>query len=977
MPTANELHNLIEDLRRSGFQGDIETDYATRMVASTDNSIYQLTPQAIFYPRIEQDINLLLGCVYQQRAAGFSITARGAGTGTNGQSLGESLLLDCSRHLNNIIEYDEQKQTVTVQPGVVLDQLNAYLKPYGVFFPIDISSSSRATIGGMVATDASGKGSLIYGKTSGYIESMQLALCDGSSYQARAHSLYELSRGHSDIPEFMLPIFLQLAQYEQEINEKFSGIERGLTGYNLQQCIAQTDVFNPCYLLSGSEGTLGITKSITLKVIPRPGHSMLTVIFYSDFQQGLEHVQELLKSQPAAIEMLDDKVLQQAQKDSVWFNVKAIFGDTIDTDIKALNYVEHIADSEQQLEQQQQQLQEILDQTSQQYSVVTSKIERKPDNISALWEVRKRAVGLLGKSQDGKRGIAFVEDTAVPVKNLSKYINGFRDILDKHGLEYGMYGHADAGVLHVRPVLDLLQQQDRNLIRTISDQVAILAKQNNGVLWGEHGRGFRGEYTPLFFGESLYPVLCDIKNHFDPFDLLNRGKLVRPSVKQQITRLDDISYRAEFDSLISHELQQQYQSSLSCNGNGACFNWSYDEAMCPSYKATRNKLYSPKGRAALFREWLRRPLNKAKDEISPAIEQALYESLSLCLSCKSCTSSCPLKVDIPEMKSQFLQHWHKHHSAPLSDFFIRNFDLLTHWGSKLPALSNWLLRNTISSQLIERFSGLTRLPLFSNMGYSSVSRLDKNAPTDSLAKNAVILLCDNYLDYFDRPVLQSSCDLLSKLGFPVYLSQPIANGKLLHVKGYRELFRQQSQQVLLDVSALAQSGATLVSVETVSRLMFDMEFPLISGQDNKLNILSIESFLVKNLPDSDLLPKLNVTEQVTLLPHCLEQTTARESSDQWQQIFSSLGIQLEVVNAGCCGMSGIFGHEVAQQKLSNDIFSLNWKAKLQCMTNEHAILLATGFSCRCQSKQHDFPCIHPVQYLEQLLPWKQQSLQRK
>ncbi len=968
MPSVTELQALIKDLKRSGFQGDIETDYATRVVASTDNSIYQLTPLAIFYPRGEQDINQLLSCVNQNRAAGFTITARGAGTGTNGQSLCDSLLLDCSRYLNNIIEYDEHKQTVTVQPGVVLDQLNAYLEPDGVFFPVDISSSSRATIGGMVATDASGNGSLIYGKTSRYIESMEVALFDGSSYQARAHSLPELTEDNSDIPEFLLPIFLLLAQHEQEINEKFSGIERGLTGYNLQQSIAQADVFNPCHLLSGSEGTLAITKSITLKVIARPTHSMLTVIFYRDFQQGLDHVQQLLQSNPAAIEMLDDKILQRAQKDSVWFNVKSIFGDDIDSDIKALNYIEHIADSEQQLEQQQQQLQTILDQTEQQYSVVTSKTERDPEHIRALWEVRKRAVGLLGKSENGKRGIAFVEDTAVPVKNLSQYIIGFREILDQHKLEYGMYGHADAGVLHVRPVLDLLQQYDRSLIRTISDQVALLAKQNNGVLWGEHGRGFRGEYTPLFFGESLYPVLCDIKNYFDPYDLLNRGKLVRPSVQHQITRLDDINYRAEFDSLISNKLQQQYQSSLSCNGNGACFNWSYDESMCPSYKATRNKLYSPKGRAALLREWLRQPLNKTKDEISPPIEQALYHSLNLCLSCKSCTSSCPLKVDIPEMKSQFLEYWHKQHKAALSDFFIRNFDLLTHWGSKLPALGNWLLRNKMTADLLQRFSGLTRLPLFSNERYHDVCRIHtKTTASNTLAENSVIILCDNYLDYFDRPVLQSCCKLLSKLGYSVYLSQPIANGKLLHVKGYRELFKQQAQQVLLDVSTLAQSGASLLSVETVSRLMFDMEYPLISGLENSLNVQSIESFLSQNLSNTESLPTLNVVEQVTLLPHCLEQTTAKESSGQWIQVFSRLGIQLEVINAGCCGMSGIFGHEVEQQKLSGDIFNLNWQPNAQRLMNEHSTILSTGFSCRCQLKQHDFPALHPVEFLDRIL----------
>lgn len=967
MATAADLQSLLHNLKHSGFEGDIETDYATRVVASTDNSIYQLTPQAIFYPRVEQDISLLLAQLWQHRGCGFTLTARGAGTGTNGQSLGSSLILDCSRHLNNILEYDPHSQTVTVQPGVVLDQLNAYLKPYGVFFPIDISSSSRATIGGMVATDASGKGSLIYGKTSRYIEQMQVALCDGSRYRARAHSLSELSENRPDIPEFLLPIFLQLAQQEQAINEKFCGIERGLTGYNLQQCIAQADVFNPCYLLAGSEGTLAITQSITLKLIPRPGHSMLTVIFYRDFQQGLEHVQELLQCQPAAIEMLDDKILLQAQKDSVWFNVKSIFGDVINTEIKAVNYVEHIADSQQQLDQQQKQLQQILEQTSHQYAVITYKTERNQDPVNALWEVRKRAVGLLGKSDKGKRGVAFVEDTAVPVKNLTQYINGFRAILDSHGLEYGMYGHADAGVLHVRPALNLLQQQDRKLIRIISDQVALLAKHNNGVLWGEHGRGFRGEYTPLFFGETLYPILCNIKKHFDPFDLLNRGKLVRPSVKQPITKLDDINFRAEFDSLISNQLQDQYQSSLSCNGNGACFHWSKDEAMCPSYKATRNKLYSPKGRAALFREWLRRSPNKTGDEITPAIEQALYDSLKLCLSCKSCTSSCPLKVDIPEMKSRFLEHWHRYHSAPLKDFFIRHFDLLTHWGCRLSTMSNWLLRNRTTAQLLQRLSGLTRLPAFSNSSLNGVSRVNQNSPAHSLPENSIIVLCDNYLDYFDRPVLQSSCKLLSKLGYAVFLSQPVANGKLLHVKGYRELFKQQAQQVLLDVSTLAQTGATLLSLETVSRLMFDMEFPQVLGQQNKLNILSIESFLSQNLPHDKTCPVLNVAERVTLLPHCLEQTTARESSAQWQQVFSRLGLQLEVINAGCCGMSGIFGHEVEQQKLSQDIFNLSWHPKLQQLKQPQHSLLATGFSCRCQLKHYDYEVMHPVEYLHKLL----------
>lgn len=974
MPDAADLQTLTHALTKGGFQGDIETDYAQRVVASTDNSIYQLLPQAIIYPRVEDDINLVMRCIADNRSAGFSLCARGGGTGTNGQSLSDGLVLDCSRYLNNIISYSPEHQTVTVQPGVVLDQLNAWLKPYDVFFPVDISSSSRATIGGMVATDASGKGSLIYGKTSRYIESLDAVLYDGSSYRARAHSLSELSETAEDIPEFALSLFYQLASQEEEINRIFPRIDRGMTGYNLQQCIAEQDIFNPCYLLAGSEGTLAITRRITLRVIPRPGHQMLTVIFYHDFQKGLDHVQELLKSKPAAIEMLDDKILMQATNDSVWFRVKAMFGDAIDTDIKALNYVEHLASSEQSLLQQQHQLEEILHQTSNQYSVITFKTERDAANISALWEVRKRAVGLLAKSSDNKRGIAFVEDSAVPVTNLSQYITGFRKILDDHQLEYGMYGHADAGVLHVRPMLDMLQQPDRALIRKISDQVAVLAKQNNGVLWGEHGRGFRGEYTPLFFGESLYPLLCKIKEFFDPFNLLNPGKLATPNVQQSLTRLDTIPYRGELDSYISSDLQHMFPSSLACNGNGACFNWSYNESMCPSYKATRNRLYSPKGRAALIREWLRQRSSTQDNVHAKTLEQDLFDSLQWCLSCKSCTSSCPLNVDIPEMKSRFLQYWQQQYGTLSNDFFILHFDRLIRWGARLPSLSNWLLQRGLSARWFERLSGLTRLPAFNTTENGKLSRLPARPGKHSLENNSLIILCDNYLDYFEHPLLQSGYNLLRRLGYTVYLSQPLANGKLLHVKGYRERFKQQAQSIQIEVSALSETAAQLISIETVSRLMFDMEYPEILHTQKSLNIQSVESFLSQHPDRTAISAHLKHSHKVTLLPHCMEQTCARESSAHWQQVFSRLGIKLDVISPGCCGMSGIFGHEVENQKLADDIFKLAWKPTVERLLGEKSIILATGFSCRCQLKNHQVAVVHPLQYLEQVLAGKQDNL---
>lgn len=962
--TRQALQQLITRLQENGFEGDIEYDYAQRIVAATDNSIYQVTPQAILYPNVEEDINRAMRCVHEQRHDRFTLCARGAATGTNGQSLSKSLILDCSRYLKNIISFDENLKQITLQPGVVLDQVNDFLAEFDLFFPIDISSSSRATIGGMVATDASGKGSLIYGKTSNYIQNLDLVLADGSDYQAEAHQLDDLGIKASAYPDFLLPIALELEQQSAEIDRVFPQMNRGLTGYNLQQTIDQADIFNPCFLLAGSEGTLGISKRITLRVIKKPTHRCLTVIFYRDFLRALEHIDSMLGSSPAAIEMLDDKIIQLAQSDSVWFSIKSLFNETSEnSDIKAINYVEHVGYSTEEVAAKHQQLQAILRTNAADYSVILTKTEYEPNKISALWNLRKRAVGLLGKLQHSKRGIAFVEDTAVPPENLSRYIKGFRNILDDANLDYGMYGHADAGVLHVRPLLDLLQQQDRQLIRSISDQVAALALENNGVLWGEHGRGFRGEYTPLFFGEELYPVLRRIKNYFDPYNLLNPGKLVTPDADIPIIALDQVTMRGELDQQITENIRNDYASALACNGNGTCHSWKVSEAMCPSYKATGNKFFSPKGRAAMLREWMRlQESSKPEPEMKP-LEDSLALSLQHCLSCKSCTSTCPLNVDIPELKSRFLEQRHEQQPGSLKNLFIKHFESLIALGSRLPALSNLLLRFPLGAKSLQALSGLNRLPLFSPVSLSGITELSPTAlGRIKLPDNAVILLRDNYLHSFDGKTIEAACRVLQQIGYRVYVSQPIRNGKLLYVKGFRQLFNRQAQQVIEQTKHLAATGKPLLSIETMTRLMFEQEYPSMLNQADNIQVQSIESFLVANL---DRLQQISAKsdQAVTLLPHCMEQTQVQESGQQWKEIFAASNIDCEVIDAGCCGMSGLFGHEQKNNRMSDDIFALQWDQVAKQKKN--TTLLASGYSCRCQLKNHHVSAIHPVQYLLQ------------
>jgi FAD/FMN-containing dehydrogenase/Fe-S oxidoreductase len=954
MTDSRALSTLLDAVKASGFGGDIETDYAARIVASTDNSIYQLPPLAIFYPATGDDINRVMRCVHAQRKDGFSITARGGGTGTNGQSLSDNLVLDCSRYLTHIDDFDVQQQTVSVEPGVVLDQLNRHLQDSGLFFPIDISSSSRATLGGMVATDASGKGSLIYGKTSHHVDSLDVVLNDGSDFHASAMSLNQL--------DTLQPVYQKVSEHSAEIDRVFPQMDRGLTGYNLKQAIEVDGQFNPCFLFSGSEGTLAISKRITLRLSKCPTHKMLCVVFYDDFQRALEHVQTLLPTRPAAIEMLDDKVLALAKNDSIWNEVKTTLDGLPDgVEIKATNFIEFSGFSAAEMAEHKKSINSLLNETGDHFNVIHFETENDPVRIAALWNLRKRAVGLLGKLPDNKKGVAFVEDTAVPPQNLAAYVADFRRVLEQHQLEYGMYGHADAGVLHVRPVLDLMQPQQRKLIRKISDIVAQLALQHGGVLWGEHGRGFRGEYTPLFFGEELYPVLCDIKKHFDPFNLLNPGKLTTPEPGGNLTALDQVPLRAALDAEITIDQRTSFDSALACNGNGACYNADLNDAMCPSYKATRNKIFSPKGRAALLREWAHLQSKREKSGLLSSIEPALFDSLQHCLSCKSCTAQCPVNVDIPEMKSRFLEQFYRTQGRPWHAIFTRYFETLLAAGRKLPRISNLVLKASMGTGLFQRMSKLDRLPSFSVQAYEQLEYYSPNLP---FSEKAVILLRDNYLDSFDRQTLQAAADVLNFFGYKVYLSPLIDNGKLLHVKGYRNEFKKRALATVQQVTGLAETGLPLISCETVTRLMFDKEYPQILEQKFDITVHSIEAFLLKALHLLKQKPTLTEQRAVTLLPHCMEQTTARDAAENWSGIFTQLDIPFHSQPLGCCGMSGQFGHEVENQELSEKIYQLRWKPTLE---SAKRVMLASGFSCRCQGENHNQALLHPVVYLKQLL----------
>lgn len=601
---------FIEALQQTGFEGDLNPDYANRIVLSTDNSIYQMLPQGVLYPKGTDDLVRIAKLADSARFTEVKLSARGGGTGTNGQSLTDGLIVDMSKHMNTVLEINEEERWVRVQSGVVKDQLNRALKPYGFFFAPELSTSNRATVGGMINTDASGQGSVMYGKTRDHVLELNSVLLGGELWNSKAITDAELAvikQRDDRVGEVHRLVDEVFSEKQELIAEKFPKLNRCLTGYDLAHIRDEAGQFNLNSVLCGGEGSLAFIAEAKLNVLPIPKYAALVNIKYDSFEASLRDATDLMAWNPTSIETIDSKVLNLAMGDIIWDTVSDYFPqDAGEPEIQGINLVEYTSDDEAQLRADVEKLEAHLSAVAGDagksfgFSVVYGAAE-----INKVWAMRKKAVGLLGNAKGQERPIPFVEDTAVPPENLADFIMEFRKVLDDRNLAYGMFGHVDAGVLHVRPAIDMKDQLQESLIRDITDAVVALTVKYKGLLWGEHGKGVRSEYAPEFFGE-LYPELQRIKAGFDPRNQMNPGKIATPAIDgAELLKIDEVPTRGQFDRQISANVRQEYDAAMFCNGNGACFNYDPNDAMCPSWKGTRQRIHSPKGRSSLIREWLR------------------------------------------------------------------------------------------------------------------------------------------------------------------------------------------------------------------------------------------------------------------------------------------------------------------------------------------------------------------------------------
>lgn len=999
------LH-FINALRERGFSGDLNPDYANRTVLATDNSIYQVLPQGVLYPRDTADLIAIARLSQEPKFHSVVLSPRGGGTGTNGQSLTDGLVVDTSKYMNQILEINTEERWARVQCGVVKDQLNAAIKPYGLFFAPELSTSNRATIGGMINTDASGQGSCRYGKTRDHVLELTTVLLDGTEWTSTAieeNELEDLWKRDDRVGDVHRVIDAIQREHHALIDAKFPKLNRCLTGYDLAHIRDEQGRFNLNNILCGSEGTLGFITEAKINLLPIPKFSALINVNYRDFNVALRDASQLMKAEPTSIETVDSKVLNLAMNDIVWHSVAEFFPAPASGEkIQGINLVEYTADSDEQLKSDVKKLTDRLDQAVQDPSTgrISYSIAWGNNAVNKIWGMRKKAVGLLGNVEGEIRPVPFVEDTAVPPENLADFIFEFRALLDEYQLTYGMFGHVDAGVLHVRPALDMKDPAQEKMVRIITDRVVALTQKYNGLLWGEHGKGVRSEYAPAFFGE-LYPQIQRIKAVFDPRNQLNPGKIATPAADIKLLKIDEVQTRGQLDRKIPVQVWQGYSEGMHCNGNGLCYNWNPNDAMCPSWKGTRERKHSPKGRASLMREWLKQmserginaieeskklkrasfvlnlptrainTLGKRKGEYDFSHE--VHEAMMGCLACKSCVGQCPIKVDVPEFRAKFLELYYSRYLRPLKDYFIGGLEFMVPTLAKAPWLYNLMMKPKFMQKFMARFIGMVDSPLLTGMNlhkaaedlgvnYATLENIAQLTPAEK--SKAVILVQDAFTTYFETPVVVDTLRLLKKLGFIPLLAPFNPNGKPLQVHGFLKAFAKAADTNATQLNGLASSGIPLMGIEPAMTLAYRAEYKKVLG-DNAPKVRLIQEWLAEQ--NEQLVSKVRdfKTAEFSLLAHCTEKTNAVSSIKDWQTIFTTLGQTLNVIETGCCGMAGTYGHEADNVETSKKIYALSWSQVVNNPSNTGK-LTATGYSCRSQAKRIDNVKLpHPVQILLQ------------
>jgi FAD/FMN-containing dehydrogenase/Fe-S oxidoreductase len=931
--------------------GEVRFDKVSRSIYSTDASIYEIEPIGVVIPRTHEDVFAVMEIT---RDFNVPVLPRGGGTSLAGQTVGEAVVVDMSKHLNRVLDVNTEERWALVEPGVVQEQLNLHLRPMGYLFGPDTSTANRATLGGMMGNNSAGSHSILYGKTIDHVLEMDVVLASGE-LRTLGEMKFDEAVHKGGIEGRVADI---VNNNREEIDRRYPKIQRRVSGYNLDEFV-RNGKFNLAKLVVGSEGTLATVHQARVRIEPRPPATALCVVHFADIVESIRASEIILPFKPSAIELVDDLILSLA-RDSLELSRQMGF---VEGKPAALLLVEFYGENRQELQSRIESLEAALKREKFGYAWV-----RAFDAAEqlAIWKLRKAGLGLLLGMKGERKPIAFIEDCAVDPSRLPEFFVRFRDVIHKYGTTAGYYGHASVGCLHIRPLINTKDARDIQTMKAMTDEIADMVMEFGGGMSGEHGDGLARSYlNEKLFGPQLYKAFQDVKRAFDPQNRMNPGKIVNAP-----PMTENLRYGPGYRTLtINTHYDFTREGGLAtavelCNGAGVCRKKN-EGTMCPSYMVTLEDVHSTRGRANYMREIL-----AGNVDAREFTGTALHDVLDLCLECKGCKAECPSNVDMAKLKYEFLAHYNEANGTPLRSRLFANIHGLSRMASVWPALANAAGRNPLLRRLLDRFLGVDarrKLPPIAGQTFESWFEKRRTAETAGNA-GKVVFFHDTFLNFNYPEVGIAATMLLEAAGYRVELAERRCCGRPMISKGLPEEARANADFNVRRLAPFVAQGYAIVGCEPSCILTFRDEYPdLLKGE--AVNAVArasylLEEFVVREKAEGRWKLALKQQPEKALVHgHCHEKALI---GSRFLKESLALAYTVEEIDSGCCGMAGSFGFEKEHYDLSMAIGRRRLFPAVE--KQPEAIVVAPGVSCRQQVEQATGRrALHPAEALARAL----------
>ncbi len=935
----------------SGFQGEVRWDELSRALYSTDASVYKIKPLGVVIPKTREDIVHAVKVCHRFRCP---LVMRGGGTAQGGQSIGEGLQIDISKYYNRILEINADERWVRVQPGIVLDELNAQLAHLGVRFAPDISTASRATVGGMMGNNSCGARSVIYGKTIDHVIEQVVALSDGSIAHFRDMPRSAVPTGNT-IESHCYETVLRLAdEHREEIDRRYPKILRRVGGYNLDEFVNPDAPVNLAKIMVGSEGTLGVVLEAKLRLVPLPKAKAVMVIGFHDLLESLSASPVILTHTPSAVEVMDRAILNHTKQNVGLERIRSAY---VEGDPAATLCVEMYADHKEELPPRMKALEADLRERGLGYFY---RSEFDVPSQGRIWSLREASLGLSMAMKEDAKSISFVEDTAVAPEKLSEFIGKFMTIVTSHGTTAGVYAHASVGCLHVRPVINMKTAEGIGKFESIAEKVADLVLEYGGALSGEHGDGLvRGPFMRKMFGDTLYEAFRDVKRTFDPLGILNPGKIVDTPPLTANLRYGT-EYRTKGpESYFDFSDYGGFAGAVEmCSGVGACRK-KLTGTMCPSYMATRDEADATRGRANVLRLAMSGQLDEAG-----LTSEGVYKVLDLCLECRACKAECPVNVDVARFKSEFLAHYHAEHGTSMQARALASAAALAPLGSAFAPLSNWVANSGFNKKLL----GIDLRRSMPKWRRDTFEKWTKHRSAPRSAGNGVTLFNDTFTNHYDPEIGIAAVEVLERGGCRVDVVRPGCCGRPQMSKGLLKEARESVGQLVEGLFPIASRGEKILFCEPscLSAIKEDAPSLLRGERREKAQTVANAVMLFEEYAAKLDLPLREGPKKILLHGHCHQKSMGLLQASV--ALLSKIpGAVVQDLDAGCCGMAGSFGYTADHYDVSTAIANRKLLPAAKAM-QPGDVLVAVGTSCRHQVEDlSDAHAVHPAVLIRELM----------